>query len=109
MHPYTNQGNLEQNHHICIKKQFSTSISFYNSVSLRYCAISTILVNTKPCCLQNLLISGNLIICVGCSSLTISHKTPHGFCLASLDKSIAASVWPSRSSVPPALARRGNM
>lgn len=85
--------------------KFSSSFAW----SRRYCAISTILVSTNPCCRQNRFNSGSLAISVGCSSETISHKMPAGPRPANTERSTAASVCPSRVNTPPSLDRSGKM
>mmetsp|Transcript_82746 Transcript_82746/g.231983 ORF Transcript_82746/g.231983 Transcript_82746/m.231983 type:complete len:212 (-) Transcript_82746:677-1312(-) len=85
--------------------KFSSSFAW----SRRYCAISTILVSTNPCCRQNRFNSGSLAISVGCSSETISHKMPAGPRPANRERSTAASVCPSRVNTPPSLDRNGKM
>ena len=79
------------------------------SISRRYCAMSTILVKTNPCCRQNRFNSGSLAISVGFSSDTISHRIPAGARPANTDKSTAASVCPSRVKTPPSLDRNGKI
>merc|ERR1712048_516730 len=82
-------------------------LSLIFSVSFRYCLRSAILVRTMFCFLAKRFSSGNLIISVGFSSETISHNKPQGLRPANFDKSIAASVCPSRSKTPPGFARSG--
>jgi hypothetical protein len=84
-------------------------LTLYCSVSHRYCCKSTIDVRTMVCVSQNLTSSGRRAISVGSSSDTISQRTPHGLRPANRARSTVASVWPSRSKTPLALARKGKM
>ena len=61
----------------------------------------------SPCVLAKRRSSSKRAMSVGSSSETISHSAPTGVLPASRARSTAASVWPGRSSTPPALARRG--
>ena len=87
----------------------SQSVYIPNSVSFRYWIRSTMLVNTRPCCLQKRFISGSRIISVGCSSETISQRIPARDRPARWARSIPASVWPSRAKTPPSRALSGKM